>query len=84
MPQGISNHPIDQMYRAQKNIQKGNDSCFKGVSDEGRAGAVAGAIIGAGVGAPIPPGGVFALITAPIGALIGFIIGELSNNDKRK
>ncbi len=80
---GISRHPVDAMYRTNRSIQQGNEACNDCCSQEGRTGAIAGAIIGTGIGAGIPPGGVWCLLTAPVGAFIGWIVGE-SCNDKHR
>jgi outer membrane lipoprotein SlyB len=88
MTSGInySNHPVDQMYAAQKRIAKGthaiqdlsNDCCHK----EGKIGAVAGgAILGVAFTA-IPPPGAFTVFGIAIGAVLGGVIGESCRNDK--
>lgn len=81
---GISNHPVDQtyrLYRHSRKAQRATDDCG---SKEGKSGAAAGAIIGAAALAPIPPCGAWSLLGAPIGALVGWIIGEVCHNEHKR
>lgn len=85
---GISNHPVDQMYRANRRMGRGarevqnlsNDCCHK----EGKVGAAVGGVILGGLFSAIPPPGAFTVLGAALGAMIGSAIGESCRDEHKK
>lgn len=84
MSSGIGNS-VDRMYRSERNIRSGIESSRECGSKKGKFGARTGAAIGALALAPVPPCGAWSFfVGAPVGALIGWIIGEVCNNERHQ
>lgn len=81
---GISRHPVDVMYRTERHVRSASRATNDCGSREGKTGAAAGAAIGAGVFAAIPPNGLWCPLGAGIGALIGWIVGEVCHNEHER
>jgi len=70
-----TNDHVENMYVSQKRINRGMRPANECGNTENRTGA--------GIGAAIPPYGLWCLLKAPVGALIGFVVGEVSHNERR-
>lgn len=79
-------HPVDNMFRSQRNIERGVQAGQELCKDKECTSVAATALIGAGIGAAIPPNGAFVIPGFCIGAIVALvakcICKEIENRTK--